>query len=89
MAKSYFVINFTLTGTATKNLTAMFVAIAVSFAVLIIILFITVITCKRRRQASKLSSSVNTVEIQNETAQTAEESPNYEVCKDIILNLLV
>ena len=67
----------------------MFVAIAVSFAVLIIILFVIVIICKRRRKASKLSSSVNTVEIQNETAQTAEESPNNEVYIDTIFNLFV
>ena len=62
----------------TTNSTITFVVIAVGFAVLIVILFIIVITCKRRRQASKLSSSVNTVEIQNETAQTVEESLNNE-----------
>ena len=56
----------------------MFVAIAVTFAVLIIFLFITVVIYKRRCQVSKLSSSVNTVEIENETAQTVEELPYSE-----------
>jgi negative regulator of sigma E activity len=68
----------------TRNPVVMFVAgAAVTLAIVLVVIFVIQIY-KRRRQASKLSSSVlavDTIEMQNETAPEASQNNQVSVSK--------
>ena len=83
MLTFFFTINFNQYIGTTNPIVMFVVGAAVTLAIVLVVIFVIQIY-KRRRQASKLSSSVlavDTIEMQNETAPEASQNNQVSVSK--------